>query len=909
MKNPYAILLTLLCPLVLCSQQLVPPIQNHSAVRYDAASQNWEVAIDDRGVLYAANNEGLLSYDGQRWELFALKNGGVIRSVLPFRDRIYTGSYRQFGYWKRNELGEMQYSSLMPLLEGPVESEEYWEILPFDDAIYFRSFGSIYKYQEDRIELVKKVITNKMVVYQDNLLIAVGKRGLFFLNPDGTLAPLPGQDLLSGKRVLDIEVDGDDLIVGTRDRLYTFDGKRFSVYPDPSLNAKLERYEFNHLMRIGKSSLLLATVRNGVLHHNMETGETAVYNRNSGLQNNTILSMAARDGNLWLGLDNGVDKIELDSPIRFYTDHSGELGAVYDLAPFENQLYAASNTGVYRIGRDLKMVEGAQGHSWNLEVIDDRLYSNHNSGTFWIQEDRFVPIDSRTGSFQILESPVNGRYLIGTYTGVSIYDRKSDSLLNLDTPIFPAKKIIFEDPSTAWVEHAHEGIYRFGLNDSYNDTTFFDKLNKQEEIKNHRPRIFKIKGQVALLRNENWYRYNAFEDTLELFKELKDFQNHELLLEDENGYWFTNRRNNAITYTNFDGTEVSISYGELDRRLVKGNERMVRAEDSIYYLTLNDGFAKIDLDEIIRYRQKESLNQPIVKGILDERDRYDLTAPVRIPYVNAKRVSFLAGLPGSGNISLRYELVGEEKIRGTVENGKLTFQNLPHGDYRLNLFALSPQGLRSEVSSVVFTVLAPWYLSLPMKVLYLVLLLLITLLVYAMNKRKLAKHRLLLEQKMEKEHQRRMEKLEKARLEDEIMMKRKELANTTLMAAKKNEVLMAIHGELSKDRDKFSNQYRLKHIMNRINQAVRNKDEWQVFETNFKEVHEDFSKDLLEQYPNLTGKDLKLCSYLKMNLTSKEIAPLMGKSLRGVEVHRYRLRKKMGLDSQENLSGFLIKHF
>jgi AraC family transcriptional regulator, chitin signaling transcriptional activator len=97
--------------------------------------------------------------------------------------------------------------------------------------------------------------------------------------------------------------------------------------------------------------------------------------------------------------------------------------------------------------------------------------------------------------------------------------------------------------------------------------------------------------------------------------------------------------------------------------------------------------------------------------------------------------------------------------------------------------------------------------------------------------------------------------------------------------------------------------------MNKINNAIKNKDEWKVYETNFNELHEDFFKELLQAYPNLSNKDLKLCSYLKMNLSSKEIAPLMGISVRGVEVHRYRLRKKMGLDSKENLTNFMIKNF
>ena len=83
--------------------------------------------------------------------------------------------------------------------------------------------------------------------------------------------------------------------------------------------------------------------------------------------------------------------------------------------------------------------------------------------------------------------------------------------------------------------------------------------------------------------------------------------------------------------------------------------------------------------------------------------------------------------------------------------------------------------------------------------------------------------------------------------------------------------------------------------------------DWKHFEVSFKELHEDFFENLLSQYPKLTPKDLRLCAYLKMNHTTKEIAPLMGISIRGVEIHRYRLRKKLNIDNSQNLSNYLIK--
>ena len=70
--------------------------------------------------------------------------------------------------------------------------------------------------------------------------------------------------------------------------------------------------------------------------------------------------------------------------------------------------------------------------------------------------------------------------------------------------------------------------------------------------------------------------------------------------------------------------------------------------------------------------------------------------------------------------------------------------------------------------------------------------------------------------------------------------------------------------------------------------------------------HEDFFKSLKEKNSNLTSKDLKICAYIKMNLSNKEIAPLMNVSVRGLETHRYRLKKKLNLESDISVAAYLI---
>ena len=90
-----------------------------------------------------------------------------------------------------------------------------------------------------------------------------------------------------------------------------------------------------------------------------------------------------------------------------------------------------------------------------------------------------------------------------------------------------------------------------------------------------------------------------------------------------------------------------------------------------------------------------------------------------------------------------------------------------------------------------------------------------------------------------------------------------------------------------------------------IKENIQHDNIWQQFEENFDIVYDDFLKRLGEQYPQLTVSDKKMCAYLKMDLSSKEIAPLLNLTVRSVEMTRYRLRKKLGLSHENNLTEFL----
>jgi DNA-binding CsgD family transcriptional regulator len=119
---------------------------------------------------------------------------------------------------------------------------------------------------------------------------------------------------------------------------------------------------------------------------------------------------------------------------------------------------------------------------------------------------------------------------------------------------------------------------------------------------------------------------------------------------------------------------------------------------------------------------------------------------------------------------------------------------------------------------------------------------------------------------------------------------------------KKNEFLNALKKEL-KNAESLNN---LNHIIKIIDRNLNNTDDWQVFEEAFNNADKDFLKKVKNQHPSLTSNDLRLCTYLRLNLSSKEIAPLLNISSRSVEVKRYRLRKKMGLQRESSLSDYIL---
>src|SRR5690606_2843878 len=189
--------------------------------------------------------------------------------------------------------------------------------------------------------------------------------------------------------------------------------------------------------------------------------------------------------------------------------------------------------------------------------------------------------------------------------------------------------------------------------------------------------------------NDVWYRYNSFKDGLEIFKELEDFNNHRLLLVDRTTYWLTNTLNSSLLYTDFKDLRLHLSFKELSNRIVKGNENVVKLTDSVYLVTLIDGFARIDLKDLLKASREEPPATPLVTSFENKNEKFALTSTPSISYNAARELRVGLGLPDGNGETLFYHLEGSTDLDGIVENGEIIFQNLSHGDYSLHLYNIS----------------------------------------------------------------------------------------------------------------------------------------------------------------------------------------------------------------------------
>jgi DNA-binding CsgD family transcriptional regulator len=921
-----------------------------------ASRQNWGVDCDTNGFMYFANNKGLLEFDGSRWKLYPLPNRITIRSVKVDRKKglIYTGAYHEFGYWQRAENGELVYTSLSKNLPNDAfHNDEIWRIVFQGKRIYFQSFSTIFIYENDSIQ--KLIPPSKLVFLlkaNERIFVQFENIGLHELI-DNSLKLIPGGELFANGLVRTMLCfENDKFLIGSgTEGLFIYDGNEIKKWDAP-VQDKIKKAQINTGLFDGKY-YYVGTIMNGVYIFDSKGILIRNFSADNNLQNNTVLGISEdNEGNIWLGLDRGIDVIKNESDFFVVKSEKNILGSIYSAALFNDNIYIATNLGVYYqpfssddifcLGMDkFRPVEGIQGQTWNLSVFDNQLLCGNNEGSYRIEDNKSFKISNISGGYNFKNVRFNNHdYLLqSTYYHLLIYENQSNrwQVKNTFTELNePFTEIEAGAERYIWASHPLKGVYRIHLN---------ERLDKIESVNSYStnkglPTIYnngvtKIGNRIAFSTSLGIYTYDDLYDTIVPYNKIKKtlgdyFYSQKIISTGKDNYWFVKDNVIALFNINLDSVRfiASHDFNYTDVALVEQYENILAINDTMSLICFENGFGVTYNHErkeyydnsriILTNAQYNILNND--SKILLGRNKDNIELPF-----DKNEIEFFYTLTNQNkkDVLYQYKLIGYNNSWSQFIQVPYTkYSQLPWGEYTFVVRAFINDKYWSSETSYSFVIKTPWYYTFYAIAIYiiasvsLISLTVFLVLQYYRRKKEVEKKfyeddciRKQDEERIRIEHE--MTELRNDNLNNELSHKSKELAISTMSIIKKNEVLLHIKEELNKQKEELGVRYPQKfyQVLNSIiDSNISQSDEWEIFEINFNQTHNNFFQRLKCLYPDLTPSDLRLCAFLRLNLTSKEIAPLLGISLRGIETHRYRLRKKFDLASDDNLIEFILKY-
>jgi ligand-binding sensor domain-containing protein/DNA-binding CsgD family transcriptional regulator len=938
----------------------IPNIVNHSRSKYNASTQNWCITQNSKGFIYIGNNDGILEFDGTNWVTYPVPNSSVVRSVLAIGDTIYAGAFEEIGFLAPGENGKLAYTSLKSLVPPEFSNfDEIWNIYKYQNKIVFQSFNYTFILTNGKLRVIKPLSKFSMLHFvNDQFYIVDVQHGLMLLENDSLHLVSKNPIFFRNEIRCILPYENNDLLIGTSNEgLFRFNRHNNSITPWlTDVNEKIKANNLFSAVKLSNGYFALGSVSNGVYLCNSNGQILQHLNRFKGMQNNTILCLFEdKRKNLWIGLDNGIDYVEISSPITIL-NYNYNIESAYASIVYKGIMYVGTNQGLYAknfsqlngfnsSNEPFKLIKGTEGQVWSLVELDNTLFCGHNFGCFTIEGYNAKQISDIRGYWSFI-APENSSNIViaGTYTGlVRLKKEKGQWLFHKSIKGFneSSRIIQMDSKKNLWVSHGYRGLFRLNLSSNFDSVVNTHLYNASNGLPEQLPyNIQMINSEMFITTQVGIFKYNNANGTFIKSDETqKIFMNKgyiEKIQQDINGnFWYFTNGYLGLMRLLEDGTYIDIVspfsgiseillpafqniyiYDAYNVFIGSQNGLIHYAPNIIKEVAADETFIK----EVIFYgkhKEGNSLYSCTLNGLV-EKSR-------EIPY-SQNSVTFRFTSPAFENskkITFSYRLIGFDSNWSNWDGINFKeYTNLRENNYTFQVKSTNAFGAESEIKSLHFTIKPPFIRSQIAYILYSIILLLIISgniyygrkrILKARQREKLKHEKRLAQRELIFKEQTALSEKEIIHLRNESLMnemkfKNKELANATLHLIQKNKTLSYLKDDLSKLlRTLPSNEKQnVSNLLKKINKDLQNEKSWELFNSYFDEVHQDFITRLKGKYDNLTPKELRLCAYLRMNISTKEIAPLMNISFRGVEISRYRLRKKLKLDHDTNLTDYIM---
>jgi DNA-binding CsgD family transcriptional regulator len=937
----------------------LPDVINYSKQTYGGGLQNWDFKQDKNGIIYVANNEGLLSFDGRNWHTYPLPNKTIVRSAeTGYDNKVYVGGQDEIGYFAPASNGQLRYHSIIDLLPAKDKSfGDVWDIISFENSIFFRSNNRIFRLNKGTITTFYAASEWSFLGDCNGRLYAHDYKLGLKVFENNRWRPIDGAGIVFNNPVTGILPAGKDSAIITTLKTGLFLLSAAGIEKLPGINnALFENERIYAAAGISKEWIALATSNSGVYITDLRGNIIQSFSAKEGLQNNNVLSIFLdRQRNLWLGLDNGIDLIAYNSAIK-QINPSVQGGSGYAAIIHNNRLFMGTSNGLYSVGlqplKDLSFSKGdfspvnnTRGQTWGLAQINDQLLLGHHEGAFTIRDNNAQMISNSPGFWNFVPLPAakpTPQLIAGSYKTLSFFDFKNGAFVKgTDLPGFEesCRFIALDENGSIWISHPYHGLYKISpkSDGGYNISTYTDKKGLPSTLNNH---VYKIRRDVLVGTEKGVYVYDPAKDIFipsAFYKKLLGNQSIRYLKDDKAGNtWFIHEK--TLGVIDAGGKEPAVIYlPELNNKMLSGFEFIYPVDENNIFLAAEKGFLHINYEKykekpaglevqirVVKiYSKKDSV---LFGGFFNDINEKQIQDEDNIPGLSHTwktiHLEFSSALFGNQeNLYYSYRLKGfDDNWSEWAKRTEKEYTNLPAGKYVFEVKARNNLGSESGAATYSFRILPPWYQTGWAGASYLILLGLMLYVLYKWLKKKFRLQRLRYEEEQKRLlyiHELERSKTENElvalgndKLQAEINFKNSELASSAMHLVKKGELIAKIKAEITQVIKGLENPQataELKKMIKSLGDDDNMDREWENFSKHFDKVQSGFLVELKEKHPGITGNELKLSAYLRMNLSTKEIAQLMNISVRGVEIGRYRLRKKLQITSETSLFDYLVK--
>lgn len=756
------------------------PIRNFTPKEFGGTAQSHCIIEDKRGIIYVANNKGVLEYDGLEWSCIKITNEAQVTALaIDTNDVIYVGGQDEVGYLWPDSIGQLVFQSLSKQLnEKEKKFGDIKKVICYDGNIYFQAQEKVLIYDGASMITLGLKGLSKMGVMENELFAIQDGIGISLLKGTKQIIVLEENNLngIEIKELLNLKGD-QILLVSKKNGLFSLGSLNrpsptLAPYPT-QIDGFLRSNSISTALILRNGNISIGTMGQGIAVIDKRGTLMQFVNKRSNLQDATIsYQYQDQHGSLWLALHSGISKLDISSNLVYFLKNVGLEGTIEKIARCNGHLYIGGNLGVYMLDNSkivssdsstfyysrLKKVLAAK--CWDIIPFKSQnkevLLVAANQGTFQInanQETKKISAYDPNVLFQSTQDPQ--RVYVGLFPGfASIYWdgaawKDEPKIEDVDEKIF---RIEMDETGDIWLgtNQPPSGPLHLSLS-RYKGILSSVQINRYDTIHGlPRQYVHPVEGvnKILYVTTKGLYGFNKNQNSFSPYSELgEQFTNGNRQIHRLN----TDKMGNAWMFTIDRNEKFDLGYAWPDQQGIYQWENTAFQGindgiiNSIYHenngvtwlggnhgLFRYDDFAKPELSKdfnaLIR-KVTAGHDKILFRGnYIDVLNQIVFEQPKnRVPVIqydlNTVGFQFSAhSHEGKSIKSFSYFLKGfDKKWTPYKDETSVKFTNLKEGDYTFRVKGKNLYGYESREAIYSFSILPPWYRTMQAYVGYLLL--------------------------------------------------------------------------------------------------------------------------------------------------------------------------------------------